>query len=237
MEETTTKPRLLLVDDDELLHTLFEGFTQDYYQTTTLNTGEALPIYLQTHNPDLIILDVMLPGENGWYWLNWLQDQYAHIPTIMLSVKGSTEDRIQGLQLGAYDYLPKPFDQQELLLRINNVLRCHKPAIYRTTLKFGSFIFDQTKETLRPVDAPQTIIPLSPTEARLIHFFYTHEGEVATRDMISLYLHGTEHNPLNRSIDVHIGRLRKKLDAHRPPATPTLIQTIRGKGYKYTDLR
>jgi two-component system OmpR family response regulator len=224
---------ILVVDDDpeirELLGTYLE---RNGYRAYAVADGRQMRAHLETHTTDLIVLDLMLPGEDG---LVLCRDLRAHsrIPIIMLTARGDELDRILGLEMGADDYLPKPFNPRELLARIRVVLRrCAEanfdnPESDAHQFKFAGWALDTVARHLLSPDG--VVVALSNGEYRLLHALVTHPNRVLSRDRLMDLLHGREAMPFDRSIDVQIGRLRKKLGD--TAQNPTLIRTIRGEGY------
>ena len=225
---------ILVVDDDPILQSYLEiNLTQQNYKVTQLSKGEEIETVLQQHTIDLIILDVMLPGNNGFYWLAWLRSQHPTMDILMLSVKKSDNNRVQGLELGAVDYLPKPFHIKELLIRIENILqrspnRLQDSNNKNTVFKFGEFQFDSRTNTLTKRNQS---LKLTPCEAELLAVLYQHQDEIVTRDQLAQALTGHDHSPLDRRIDVHINRLRNKIE--EDPSSPVFIRTVWGKGYQF----
>ncbi len=219
--------RVLLVDDDVLLHKLLEEyFVAHGYQIQALTSGEEISKVLQHYQPGIILMDIMMPGKDGLHWLGWLKERYPHIPVLLLSAKKSAQERLHGLELGAEDYLIKPFHPKELLIRISNILRHQAPA-NGEPIQIGDYLFDHVQERLVN---HETCIKLSTQETRLLQFLCRNAGQILTRDAISYAMNGNEHHPMNRSIDMQINRLRKKLGDD--PANPVHLHTVWRKGYR-----
>lgn len=217
---------ILLVDDDVVLHALLQEYlTEHHYRIHTLLNGEEIDSFCQNSQPDLILLDIMLPGKDGLYWLEWIKKHHPHLPVMLLSAKKSADERLAGLEVGADDYLTKPFHPKELLIRLQKIIR--NPAPPNNLIAIGDNLFDPLHEKL---ERDGTVIKLTTQENRLLQFFCQNAGQVLTRDAISHAMNGNEHPPLNRSIDMTINRLRKKLgdDAHDPQH----LRTIWRKGYR-----
>lgn len=220
--------KLLIVDDDEIL----QGFLHKYldnvqYDAESLLDGHYLPVRLGSTRVDLIVLDVELPSKDGFYWLKWLQQYYPHIPVIMASVRGNEHERLIGLEYGARDYLVKPFQCRELLIRIENILGKTQSKSDSTLLRIGELELDTHACTI--VNG-QKEIKLTLLETSILKLLYINGGAPVSRDDIMAQVKGTSHNPLDRSIDIHINKLRKKIETD--PATPLYIRTVRGKGYR-----
>lgn len=220
--------KVLLVDDDEVLQQLLQGFlTSQGYVVFILSNGEAVAEFLHLNSVDVIVMDILLPGENGLHWLAWVKKNYPSLPVLILSSQKAVDDRIAGLQLGAEDYLIKPFHMTELLLRLKNILKNKRPVELKQTQSY-TYCFDpehalffRNGKTIR----------LTTTETRLMRFLFEHAGKIVTRDQISEALRGNSHHPLDRSIDVHMNRLRKKIEDK--PNLPKYLNTVWGKGYRF----
>ncbi|MGB0848552.1 MAG: response regulator transcription factor [Thiolinea sp.] len=226
------KKKVLVVEDDSILcDFLCKFLVQNDYEPQGINDGSAIPKALNRSNIDLIILDRILPNpeKDGFYWLSWINEYYPHIPTVIISMLNSKNDRLSGLENGAVDYIIKPFYNKEVLLRINRILTKNKPKRKEKYFVIGNMKVD--------IDGSRVIIGegeedvrLTSMEAELLRLLYINQNTALNRDEIMLNLKGTEHNPLDRSIDIHINKLRKKLESN--PSKPQYIRTIRGKGYK-----
>jgi DNA-binding response OmpR family regulator len=225
---------ILVVDDDPILQSYIEiNLTQRNHHVSQLSEGEEIETVLQQHTIDLIILDVLLPGKDGFYWLEWLHSQYPAMDILILSAKKSDNDRVQGLELGALDYLPKPFHIKELLIRIENILQRSPNRLKNSNnsnivVKFGEFQFDSHTNTLTKRNQS---LRLTPCEAELLAVLYQHQDQIVTRDQLAQALTGHDHSPLDRRIDVHISRLRNKIE--EDPSSPVFIRTVWGKGYQF----
>lgn len=219
---------VLLVDDDKLLCALIDKFSSDYpFFFKSLTNGEALVPYLEQEVPNFIVLDIMLPGRDGLYWLAWLKSHYAEIPILLLSARSSAQDRVQGLELGADDYLVKPFHPKELMIRVQNILRHHINGMAEDQFQIGVYLFDAKHGYLLKEGVTTK---LSTRETALLLLFCQHAGQVLSRDDIWQALHGIEHHPLNRNIDMLVNRLRKKLTDHS--TNPAYLQTVWNRGYR-----
>jgi two-component system OmpR family response regulator len=228
--------RILVVDDDaeirDLLHTYLG---KNGYRVTTAADGKGMWAALDREHVDLIVLDLMLPGDDGLVLCRTLRAG-STLPVIMLTARGDEMDRILGLEMGADDYLPKPFNPRELLARIKGVLRrAHEmpagPADGEVgRLRFSGWCLDTAA---RQLHSPQgVVVPLSHGEYRLLHVFLTHPNRVLSRDQLLALTQGREAEPFDRSIDVLVGRLRKRLgDTARDQQ---IIQTARSEGYVLT---
>lgn len=223
--------RIQMIDDDrELLELMREYFAQHGYQFFPFATPEDGLERLSHERPDVLILDVMMPKKDGFALCRQIRE-FSDVPIIMLTARGGVDDRIRGLNLGADDYLPKPFEPAELLARIQSILRRGKIA--RTpVLHFHGLQLD-LQEKIALLD--EQIVPLTSMEFSLLSYLAQRAGEHVTRDQISEHLKGIETNGLSRSVDVFVSRLRGKLgDDGR---NPRFIKTMWGKGYVFVGRR
>lgn len=223
-------PHILVVDDDAGIRDLLrEYLSQQGYRVSTARDGTELDAQLAREKPALVVMDLMLPGEDG---LTLTRRVKAGVgcPVIMLSARGEDIDRIVGLEVGADDYLPKPFNPRELLARIRAVLRRGQEAPARTAelVRFGEFTLDLAAQRLTRGDAE---VPLTHAEFALLKVFVEHPNRALTRDQIMDWLKGYERDPFDRSIDVRVTRLRRKLEPD--PANPVYIRTVWGQGYLF----
>ncbi|MFT9381813.1 MAG: response regulator [Gluconobacter sp.] len=233
----TPMPHLLIVDDDQDILTLLTSFLQRHnYCVSVAEDGEAMFEILRTQTIDLVILDIMLRKEDGFSLCQRLRTS-SKIPVIMLSAMADHTDRVVGLEIGADDYLTKPFDQRELLARVKAVLRrttefapttARIPT--RPILKFGSWKLDVARRELR--SASGSLVLLSSGEFDLLLSFVEHPQRVLTRDQLMDMARGPDHAAFDRSIDVQVSRLRHKLE--EDPKNPTLIRTVRNGGYIFS---
>ena len=221
--------KLLIVDDDkELQQLLHQYLVNEGFEVMTASNGQEMDMIIQQKQCDLMILDQMMPGEDGLSILRRLSAT-ASFPVIMLSAKGQDLDRIIGLEVGADDYIAKPFNPRELLARIRVILRRHNPVKQNNHFKFGDFILDvETRSLFRGEET----IAITDNEFHLLYLFIQHPNQLLSRDQIMESLHGYEHMPFDGSFDIRITRLRKKIEPD--PATPVFIRTVWGKGYQFT---
>ena len=233
-EGMTSAPHLLIVDDDEdILSLLTKFFRKHSYTVTVVTGGPAMFAALQEHAIDLVILDLMLRGEDGLSLCRGLRT-ISPVPVIMLTAMADHTDRVVGLEVGADDYLTKPFDQRELLARVKAVLRrtaarrwFATPTETRPALCFANWRLDVARRELRSED--KTLVVLSGGEFDLLLAFAEHPQRVLTRDQLLDLSRGAAHAAYDRSIDVQVSRLRHKLEAD--PKSPALIRTVRNGGY------
>ncbi|MFZ4761081.1 MAG: two-component system response regulator OmpR [Burkholderiaceae bacterium] len=228
--------RLLVVDDDPKLRDLLHRYlTSQQFEVALASDGAAMNRLLQREPWDLIILDLMLPGEDGLSIVRRLRGANDRTPVIMLTAKGDDIDRIVGLEMGADDYLPKPFNPRELLARINAVLRRQPapdspgaPAPDLGEVTFGPFVFDATMRTLSRDGQP---MPLTSGEFSVLKVFARHPRTPLSREKLMVLARGREYGAFDRSLDVQVSRLRKLLETD--PANPRYIQTVWGVGYVF----
>lgn len=222
-------PHLLVVDDDDRIRDLLSRYlTQQDYMVATARSAEDAIDLLQTLNFDLLVLDIMLPGLSGIDLTRTLRrgEAGADIPILLLTAMGETDDRINGLEAGADDYLAKPFEPRELLLRIQAILRRRPNATTaRAQFSLGPWAVDLDREELRGEDGE--VQKLTPVELKLIRALTRKPGTVMTREELA-ELCGVD--PDERTIDVQITRLRRKLGDDSKD--PKYIQTVRGQGYR-----
>ncbi len=224
---------LLVVDDDPELRELTQAYLERQgFVVTCVESGEAMDDFLAEHSVDLLILDLMLPGEHGLSIARRLK-KHANIPIIIVSAQGEDVDRIVGLEVGADDYLAKPFNPRELLARVRAVLRrspgqAAESAEPHEKYEFGVFALDPGSHRL--TKSGETV-PLTSGEFDLLAILVAHPNKVLDRDRILDLLTGAERSPFDRSIDVRVTRLRSKIEVD--PTNPVYIRTIWGKGYMF----
>ena len=229
----TESRHILIVDDDREIRTLLGDYLQkNGYRATAVADGKTMRRALEQSHFDLIVLDLMLPGEDG---LKLTRELRAHsqIPIIMLTALGEEIDRVVGLEVGADDYLSKPFSPRELVGRIKAILRrtAHMPRdpaqSTATTYRFGDWKLDTTARSLTNADGSQHA--LSGAEFRLLAILLAHPTRVLSRSQLMELLRGRDIDPFDRSVDVRISRLRQVLrdDAR----SPKIIKTVYGEGY------
>ena len=225
------EPHLLVVDDDERIRSLLQQFlVQDGYLISTAENAEQARILLSGIEFDLIILDVMMPGQDGISFAGELRNLGNNIPILLLTARGETEDRIKGLEAGADDYLPKPFEPKELLLRINAILRrmpdLKEDKMMPKTLDFGNLKYDVARNELWDGEKQ---VRLTTTESQLMKIFTSALGEPISRADLVTSLGRDVSLAQDRAIDVQITRLRRKIEVN--PSQPRYLQTVRGAGY------
>ena len=224
-------PHLLIVDDDERIRSLLQQFLiqSDYLVSTAENAKQAITL-LSAIEFELIILDVMMPGQDGISFTAKLRNLKNNTPILLLTARGDIEDRIKGLEAGADDYLPKPFEPKELLLRINAILRrmadLKEEQIMPKTLNFGNLKYDVARNELWE---GENQIRLTTTESQLMKIFTSALGEPISRANLVTSLGKAVSLAQDRAIDVQITRLRRKIEVN--PSKPRYLQTVRGAGY------
>ncbi|HGE6029276.1 TPA: two-component system response regulator OmpR [Vibrio cholerae] len=227
--------KVLVVDDDARLRALLERYLSEQgFQVRSVANGEQMDRLLTRENFHLMVLDLMLPGEDGLSICRRLRNSNNMIPILMLTAKGDEIDRIVGLEVGADDYLPKPFNPRELLARIKAVLRRQvieapgAPSAEETVIEFGEFRLNLgTREMFRGEEA----MPLTSGEFAVLKALVTNAREPLSRDKLMNMARGREYSAMERSIDVQISRLRRMLEVD--PSKPRYIQTVWGLGYVF----
>jgi two-component system, OmpR family, response regulator len=228
-----TADHILIVDDDAETRSLLLAYLQKQgYRVTTAADGRGLRKALETARPDLIVLDLMLPGEDGLVLCRDLRTR-SNLPVIMLTARGEETDRIVGLEMGADDYLAKPANPRELLARIKSVLRRARslpenlePEAVKS-FRFAGWTLDAATRNLTAPDG--VVVPLSGTEFKLLRIFLAHPDRVLSRDQLIDFMVSRDAGPFDRAIDVQVSRLRQRL--REDAREPTIIKTVRGEGY------
>lgn len=230
------KTHILVVDDEPELRDMIEEYlVQQGFSVTTAENGAALRQIVAERPVDLVLLDIRMPGEDGLSLARFLRERYP-VGIIMLTAAGEVVDRIVGLEMGADDYLGKPFDPRELLARIKSVLRRLVPQVVQDAIssgqtlpgiRFGRCRLDLESQRLFSLRGGE--IPITSMEFDLLQAFATHPNRVLTRDQLLDLAHNRDWDPFDRSIDIRITRIRRKIE--EDPAKPQTIKTVRGKGY------
>ena len=229
---------VLIIDDDEKLRKLLKEYLEDNgHRVLTLADGSGAMKTIQEESPEIVILDIMLPGKDGLEVLQEIRRDHHAIPVIMLTAKGEDTDRIVGLELGADDYLPKPFNPRELLARMKAVLRRAAPEKRDEVgkkedmlLKVDGLTLNKAKQTILIEDKE---VELSSTEYKILEVLMRHPNTVLSRDQLMNLARGRDFMAFDRSIDVHISKLRAKLESD--PGAPKRIKTVWGTGYMLVD--
>ncbi|MBS1184478.1 MAG: two-component system response regulator OmpR [Proteobacteria bacterium] len=226
-------PRILVVDDDPGMRSLLEAYLGDSgFSVETAMDGVAMWQVLETGMPDAIVLDLMMPGEDGLTLARRLRSQ-SNVPILMLSARGEEIDRVVGLEMGADDYLAKPFSPRELLARLRALLRrSHAqeaiPVPDSSSCAFGPYQLDVASHRLTQGGVE---VKLSTAEFALLRIFVEHPLRVLSRDTLIDMLKGYERDPYDRSVDTRVTRLRRKIEPN--PGEPVYIRTVRGEGYLF----
>jgi two-component system phosphate regulon response regulator OmpR len=233
MGQETTK--VLVVDDDMRLRNLLERYlVEQGFQVRAAANSEQMDRLLERENFHLMVLDLMLPGEDGLSICRRLRQKENGIPIIMLTAKGDEVDRIIGLEMGADDYLPKPFNPRELLARVRAVLRRKTteapgaPSLEEQIVEFGKYSLNLGT---REMSTEGQAVTLTSGEFAVLKSLVTHPREPLSRDKLMNLARGRDYSALERSIDVQVSRLRRMLE--EDPANPRYIQTVWGLGYVF----
>ncbi|WP_372626043.1 two-component system response regulator OmpR [Arsukibacterium sp.] len=227
--------KIIVVDDDLRLRALLERYlVEQGYQVRSVGNYEQMQRLMEREHFHLVVLDLMLPGEDGLSICRKLRQQNNDVPIIMLTAKGDEVDRIIGLEMGADDYLPKPFNPRELLARIRAVLRRKSkdlpgaPSQEETVISFGPFTFNLATREMRKGNEP---LPLTSGEYAVLKVLVSHPREPLSRDKLMNQARGRDYSAMERSIDVQVSRLRRMLEDDA--ANPRYIQTVWGLGYVF----
>ncbi len=228
-----TQDHVLVVDDDAEIRSLLRDYLQkNGYRVTAVADGRAMWAAFDAAKADIVVLDVMMPGDDGLTLCRNLRAR-SQVPVIMLTARGEETDRIVGLEMGADDYLPKPFNPRELLARIKSILRRTRalpdnlqPDEARR-LRFTGWALDTVTRNLQ--SPAGVVVALSGTEFRLLRIFLAHPNRVLTRDQLIDLMLSRDATPFDRSIDVQVSRLRHRLNDDA--AQPAIIKTVRSQGY------
>ena len=234
MSERT--PKLLVVDDDPRLRDLLRRYLgENGFQVFVADNGVTMNRLWLRERFDALILDLMMTGEDGLQILRRLREQKDTTPIIMLTARGEDVDRIVGLEMGADDYIPKPFNPRELLARIHAVLRRRPaadapgaPSMTDEVVKFGEFELDLGTRVLRKNGEP---VPLTTGEFAVLKAFARHPKQPLSRDKLMEIARGREYEAFDRSLDVQVSRLRKMIEPD--PSKPRFLQTVWGVGYVF----
>ena len=232
----TRRDKIMIVDDDPRLRELLQRYlSQQGFDVAAADSGAELSRLWPTESPDLLVLDVMMPGESGLEICRRLRSNLVTTPIIMLTAKSEELDRIEGLEVGADDYLAKPFNPRELLARINAVLRRRPsleapgaPSNNRGLVTFGPFSFDLAARKLQRNGEE---LPLTTGEYAMLKTLVRHPRQPLTREKLALLTRGRDIKPTDRSLDVQISRLRRLIEDDA--ATPRYLQTVWGTGYVF----
>jgi DNA-binding response OmpR family regulator len=222
------KKNILIIDDDKKLNKLLKEYLQKYkFQVVSAVDPQSGMKAIRTTNPDLIILDIMLPEKDGFEVCKEIRQDYS-VPIIMLTARGDVTDRIVGLEIGADDYLAKPFEPRELLARIQSILRRSNRTDKKDNLRYRGLSVDLKRHT---VTVDGKLREITTSEFKILSLFIKQPGKVFTRDALIDSLRGIQWEAYDRSVDVIISRLRQKLDDD--PKHPRFIRTLHGTGYTF----
>jgi two-component system phosphate regulon response regulator OmpR len=232
--------RLLIVDDDASIRAMLREYLQGHgYLVAEAASGTQMRQCIEADLPDVVLLDIRLPGEDGLSLAKYLRERYD-VGIIMVTASGDVIDRVVGLEVGADDYLPKPFDPRELLARLKSVLRRiqAKPAAEATPVaaatpsrqRFGRCELDV--DSRRLFEAGGAELAMTAMEFDLLRVFLDNPNRVLSRDQLLMHTRNREWEPFDRSIDIRIGRLRRKVEPD-PAGEPRCIRTVRNAGYMY----
>jgi len=226
------KARIIVCDDEEPMRDLLEELlTDEGYTVTTAASGAALRLLVPQIRPDLVICDLKMPGEDGLSLTRWLRAE-SHAAVLMLTGMGSVLDRVVGLEMGADDYLSKPFEPAELRSRIKAVLRrtmapVHSHGRPSGRVRIGRCVVDVEQKAM--FDDSGEAVPVTSMEFDLLYTFLSNANRVLTRDQLLEMAHHQRWDPFDRSVDIRIARLRKKIE--QDPSKPRVLRTVRGEGY------
>lgn len=226
------KQKILIVDDDNNIAELISLYlTKECFDTKIVNDGEEALTAFEQYNPNLILLDLMLPGIDGYQVCREVRSK-SQLPIIMLSAKGEIFDKVLGLELGADDYMEKPFDSKELVARVKAVLRRYKPVMAEPknsdikSVEYPDLVINQTNYSVVYMGKP---IEMPPKELELLYFLASSPNHVFSREQLLDQIWGYEYIGDSRTVDVHVKRLREKINDH----ASWRIATIWGVGYKF----
>ena len=225
--ETMAKTILIVEDDFNIADLLRLYLEKDGYTVHMApDGGKGVELFRQV-KPDLVLLDLMLPVLDGWGVLRSIRAE-SDCPVIMLTAKGETADKVSGLKMGADDYITKPFSPKELVARIKAVMRRISPMAVEEVIEMQGLSLDPTSHRVMAGEEP---LEMGPTEFKLLHFFMTHPERVYSREQLLNHVWGTNVYVEDRTVDVHIRRLRKALE---PGGHDRMVQTVRGTGYRFS---
>jgi two-component system KDP operon response regulator KdpE len=227
------KARILVVDDEkEITRALQRGLSTHGYEVLITHSGEEALELIEQHHPDLLLLDLGLPGMSGLEVCKQVRAQSHLPPIIVISVRSRESEKVRALDMGADDYVSKPFGMREVLARIRVALRhaSHMPAQVASTVTIGPLQVDFEQ---RAVSVNEQEVKLTPTEYDLLKLFIEHRGKIVTQQMLLTRVKGSDHNKQPHYLHVYIGNLRRKIEPD--PAHPRFLQTISGVGYRFHD--
>src|SRR6266516_377875 len=225
------KKILIVEDDHDVVKLLKYNLEKEGFRVNYTTDGSLALAEIRRGEPDLVILDLMLPGLDGLEICRQLRrnEKYTSLPLLMLTARGEETDRVVGLEMGADDYVTKPFSMRELIARVRALLRRREqPGSLKATLQRGQLVIDPSAHN---VSLAGRRIELSALEFRLLHYLASHPGMVFSRDQLLDHVWGNDRTVTPRSVDVYVRRVREKVEPD--PRSPTYIQTIHGVGYRF----
>ena len=231
LSSVVSKKILIVEDEGDLVKLLKYNLEKEGFRVTYATDGSVALAEVRRDPPDLVILDLMLPGLDGLEVCRQLRrsDKFVRTPVLMLSARGEEADRVVGLELGADDYVTKPFSMREMIARVRALLRRNEPmAAPRSRVQRGEIVIDPTAHS---VSVAGRAIELSALEFRLLHYMASHPGMVFSRDQLLDSVWGNDRTVTPRSVDVYIRRIREKVEIE--PQQPIYIQTVHGVGYRF----
>jgi two-component system, OmpR family, response regulator len=223
------RPHLLIVDDDREIRTLLGQYLEKHeFRTSVVPDGKEMRRVMERSRVDLIVLDLMLPGEDGLSICREVRTR-SQVPIIMLTARGDEADRVVGLEMGADDYVTKPFSPRELIARVKALLRRAEPPVDSPrVIEIGRLAIDPASYRVSHSGKP---VPLSTLEFRLLYYLASRPNRVFTRDQLLDAVWGTDRFVTPRSVDVYVRRLREKIESD--PENPLHLKTVRGAGYLF----
>jgi two-component system, OmpR family, alkaline phosphatase synthesis response regulator PhoP len=226
-----SKKILIVEDERDVVKLLRYNLEKEGFRVCTVSDGSLALAEMRREDADLVILDLMLPGMDGLEICRQLRrhDKYSSVPILMLTARSEEADRVVGLELGADDYVTKPFSMRELVARVRALLRRHEPAPQRSNLQRGDLHIDPSAHT---VSVSGRHVELSALEFRLLHYLAAHPGMVFSRDHLLDRVWGNDRSVTPRSVDVYIRRVREKIE--HQPQHPSYVQTVHGVGYRFS---
>jgi two-component system phosphate regulon response regulator PhoB len=223
--------RILIVEDErDVVRLLTYNLEKEGFRVNSVSDGSLVLPEIRREAPDLLILDLMLPGMDGLEVCRQLRrhEKYSLIPILIVTARSGEADRVVGLELGADDYVTKPFSMRELVARVRALLRRTEPQPQQTSVQRGHLLIDPSAHAVSVSGRP---VELSALEFRLLHYLATHPGMVFSRDQLLDRVWGNDRSVTPRSVDVYIRRVREKIESE--PQHPAYVQTVHGVGYRF----
>jgi len=223
--------RILIVEDEQdLVRLLKYNLDKEGFRVNAISDGSLVMAEIRREEPDLLVLDLMLPGMDGLEICRQVRrhDRYSSIPILMLTARSDEADRVVGLEIGADDYVTKPFSMRELIARVRALLRRREPLTQRNSVQRGNLMIDPSAHA---VSVAGRQVELSALEFRLLHHLASHPGLVFSRDQLLDRVWGNDRSVTPRSVDVYIRRVREKIEEE--PQRPSYLQTVHGVGYRF----